>query len=446
MRNIRYYKTENEIEDMLVIYGLCRILKDSNLTYKFISKENHFLIIIEDDFKKEDLFLQELKEEFCWNINSNMNKSELSKQLEQANSYFDSELGKLNTILDDIEDEKILEKNNINALAIGSHFYTQSLRLQQAEKPLKIPEIIRHLSFLGFINSMNYYKNRNVEINALMISQKYVPIDEILKIDQRYTDKETGEQKLLTYLGKNTEIEIMAIMVLKASLQKQYLSDICEKIVFTQYNKAGNKPLPDKYYEVYIPKYSIELYEKFLKKISYSNENVDVKDATAKFIVFNRYRDFRNLIYVYSKQNEKIDIKHKEELMQTFNNKVQVIFNNGSIKKLGSRLNYLLYKKKGFQMLTKLYSVRNEKHLATVITDIIDNYKRYTERDKKIVKSLHALNQNELEEIINLVNDKEDARVCANAIIAYSRVFLDIPKNQEVKDEQEIEDDEEGTN
>lgn len=108
-----------------------------------------------------------------------------------------------------------------------------------------------------------------------------------------------------------------------------------------------------------------------------------------------------------------------------YSEKIKKIYHSEAVKEVSKRLKNLLQYKKGYEILTSLYSVSNEKRMMNVVSSIVDIYNR--EKNKNDIKYKYyysTINDIELLEIVDLLNDKEDAEIMAKAIIAYGKVYF----------------------
>lgn len=410
MREIKYYKTENEIEDICVVNGLCKILNDNNLDWSYTSKKSHYLIHCED-FDDEDLIYCDINFKDANNINLSCLRWK-DAQISETNIYFQNNVNKIIDLLNNKNSDEF-----VSAVSMGNYFYTQSIRLQTPKAETKVPLVIRRLSFLGHVHSVTMAENKKNQICFILLPKEDVEIKSIIKpVTKRIVNKD-GEEIYITRFRDDKEVEIMATCFIQTIIDLYYLKDKYKQIIIMPFTVSGNNVMPNKFYEVQIPIYSSDLCERLQKILYYSK--YDVKDITAKFILFNDYTTFTRLIEIYSKNEQTID--YREELITMYTNNVQRIFNNESVIKIGEKLNYLLYKKKGYELLTRLYTVSNEEQLVNIITGIIDEYQRYL--------NYSPLNQEEMNGIINLINTKTDARICSKAIIGNAKVFFNKNKN-----------------
>lgn len=429
--NFKVFKIDNEIESLCIANALSNILDFNEIDYMMYNKKSNITIETED-FDIEDLIFNPMIIEETYNVNSSMSMKNNEGQIKELNEFIENNLENIFYYYL-TQDNKYLSKEmikNVSAIGIGNYFHTLSIRATTSKKTLNIPTYIRHLSYLGWVKSVGYVNNGDIEITTLLIPKETDVIYKPFRFT--YKDKETGEVKNLTRMKGNSDILILAKQYLNTLLEYKFLSKNYKRIIVMSLTMAGNKPLSDKQYDLKIQNWSNDLLEKFLNNLNYSTVNYDVKDITSRYVLNPNYRNFRKLIRVYSKNDSMINKKYEEELLNMYSDKVKRIYNNEVVKKIGQGLNRLLYKKKGFEIQTKLYNVANEIHIQKCIREIVDEYYRE-------FKKYQLLTQEELLEIINLINDKKEAKICADALLSNAKVFIKF-KNEKNNEEELKED------
>ena len=407
MEEIKYYKTENEFEDICVVNGLCKILQDNDIEYYLIAKKSHYLIQAEN-FNNDELCFCDIDISDANNIHKGYIKYK-ERTIKELNEFFNSNI---NNVFNMIQDKKILSNKKEDCLLVGTHFYTKSFRIEKSNATLKTSEIIRNLAFFGHIYSTSMAENNNVQIISVLIPKNNEKIINIIKPVVKKVQKKDGTIINLTRLNDYKEVEVMATNYIQTVMEFFHHKHQYKKVLMMVLDLTGNNVMANKTYSIDMPEYSYYTYESLNQILSYT-KNYNVRDITAKFIIFKRYDIFSKLLKTYAQSEQKIG--NGEEIINMYGEQVQKIFNNKSIKKIGGKLNYLLYKNKGFDILTKLYYVNNTKMLVNVIRHIVDNYKRYI--------SHSAIDDVELQDIVNLIKTQSDAQICADAIISYARVF-----------------------
>lgn len=424
--NFKVFKTDNEIETLCIANALANTLDFNEINYMMYNKRANITIETED-FDIEDLIFNPMIIEETYNINSSMSMKNNEGQIKELNNFMENNLENIFYYYL-THDNKYLSKEmtrNVKATGIGNYFHTLSIRQINPIRPdaLKIPIYIRHLAYLGWAKSVGYINNGDIEITTLLSPKQTNTIYKPFRFT--YKDKETGEIKNLTRMKGDSDVLILAKQYLNTLLEYQFLNKSYEKIIVMSLTMAGNKPLSDKQYDLKIYNWSNNLLERFLNNLNYSTVNYDIKDITSKYILNPNYNNFRKLIQTYSKNDSMINKKHEEELLNMYSDKVKRIYNNEVVKKLGQGLNRLLYNKKGFEIQTKLYNVANEIHIQKCIREIIDEYYRNFK--------YQLLDHEELIEVINLINDKKEAKICSDALLANAKVFIKFKDEKENK-------------
>lgn len=417
-QQMKVYHSSNQIEDICTVTGLCELLVMNDIIFNVKKLEEYYLILYKN-FNYEDAMYIPIEEKHCYTCNSSLNKTEKLKSINGVNNFFQKNIT-LTLQYFSSNDEKLLKGiKKEGSICNGSFFNTKGVRASTTPKALEVNPIKRFTAFLGWISGTNYIRNDDVEINAIIIPKKF---DRVLRpFEYKYSDKETNKMK--TYCGKREKrSDIIMISEIYANTAAKYLSYLengegyeIESIIFMVLTKSGQKPLPNNCFKLPVYNWSKELYDKFSDILGRYYIDYDVRDITARFIFKPNLSNFHKLIHVFSKKNQLLELKFKEEIINMYNNDVQKIHNNITVQKLGKGLNYLLYKKRGFEILTRLYTVRNPESLAIRIREIEDRYVR--------LKANPIINNEELIDLINLINTQKEATICANAIISYARVF-----------------------
>jgi len=411
-------KTANDIEDICISYGICKILSDNRIKFKLKDNKSMYSIYTKEFDIQNDIFYNDFNIENVWNLNSGLNQKETVRALDDMNKFLSENI---HDILEHLLNGKVLNYKKESAKGIGNCFYSLGVRASTFGKTLEISPIKKYLSFLGWIYGCSYcYKEKSFEITAIL---KPYNTDEIAKpFNFSYVDKETGDKKILTKIKKASEINMMSILYIETLKKYKMLSDEYSNVIFMQNIIAGQKPLYDKTTNIKIYKLSQKYLDDLLKKLTWSNVSEDVKDITARYVLnIDKYKEFSKLIKIYSKDgNSKINNDFKGEILSMYNEMIKKIYNDETINKIGKGFNRLLRDNKGFEIQTKLYNVANEKHLVKVLKMIIDLYSRN-------YKSA-ILNNDELNKLINTIEDKEYAKICSDAILSIGKVFIIIKK------------------
>lgn len=433
-KELKVYHSSNTIQDICEVNGLCKLLEINDIEYELIKLEEYYLIKHED-FNYDEAEFFDIAEEDCYTCNSSLNKKEKLNSINGANDFLSKNISLVLKYYAEHNDKLLKGMKKEGSLCIGSFFNTKSIRASTSPGSFKVHSLKRSTAFLGWITSTTYITNDDVEINAILIPKK---TNRVLRPHEfTYTDKETNEIIKRVYFGKQSKkSDIIMLAEIYTNTTNEYLlyrnshNDVeIESIIFMMLTKAVQKPLPNRCFQLPIYNWSRDFYIKLGNILNYSFADYDVKDITARYILKPNLLNYHKLVQIYSKKEQLLEVKYKEDIINMYNNKVQKIHNNISVQKLGRGLSILLYNKKGFEILTRLYTVRTPESLAIRIREIEDTYAR--------VKSYALLNNEEHLELVNLINTNKDAVICANAIISFGRVFYEKKadeKNEESKE------------
>ena len=413
----KVHKTENEIEDICIAYGMCKILEDNNIQYR-LKDELSMFVIYTDEFNLEDLEWFGIEtDEISSFISSSFKKFEIDNNNVALNNFFEDKNNLVNTFKFYLgEETENFKPKKVKGIFIGTGFYTLGIRGGQDKKAYETLEQKRYLAFLGWVYTVSYCKNKSIETTILL---KPKDTDQLIRCFYlTYVDKKTGQIKNLTTLRDNTETEIESQIYLKTLKEYNNLKDNYSEVYFIRQTQAGNKPLANITYSIDVNTLSNCLIDEMLPKITFSNTDKDVKDVTSKFILdIKNYSKLSKVIRVYSKKNQKLSTKSLKELLEMQIERVQEIFGNESLKILGKGLKRLLDNKAGYEVQVALYNVRNTRSLLKAIRLELSVY---TKNYQKVL-----LNSNQLENIINSIKTNKEAEIFADVILGYSKVFFD---------------------
>lgn len=418
-------KTSNEIEDICIAYGLCKLLKDNELQFELHNLKSR-IVIETEDFEFEDLDYTTLTIEECRNVNSSMTQANIQSELNSLNPFMEENLIDIFQYFHTL-DIRYLNKQMIkkaDAIGVGNCYSTLGVRASQKEEKLKLPEYKRHLSFLGWVSGVSYIRNDNIEITSLLIPKNTDKIYNPFKFKNK-------NNETIVYLKDEKEVWLVARQYLETLREYNFIKENYKKIIFMQLTKAGKKPLADISFELPLYGWCSELIESFSKTLRYSTVEYNAKDITAKYIVKPNYINFSKLIKIYAKYNQKINSKFKEELLQMYSDRINDIYNNEIVIKLGAGLSKLFYyndkasqKKRNmcYEIQVQLLNVSSKYNLQRAIKGLIFEYER--------VKNTQLLNQEELLSVINLIKDNKESKICADALLAHSKVFINFDKQE----------------
>lgn len=426
MKTLSIIKTGNEIEDICITNGLASLLEMNDIGFTITQLKTKYKI--EADFEIDELEYLDIEFEDCRLINSTLSKRDIESQLKNMNDYFNNNFENVLKYYFTLDEKYIKKDKSMGCIQAGTGYYTLSIRASTNKKTQKTKEYKRHLAFLGFIKSVSYIKNDNIEINSILIPKQ---TNEILR---PYVfgkeDDETGEFKVWTSMKKLSDIELISRVYLETHRQYSYLKRDYEKIIYMTFIPAGNKPLFGKTFELNIKPWSSDLCYSLNFDLFSRNSSYDTKDTLARYISDDRYVNFNNLIKTYAIDNKLIDYKYKEEFVNMYNDKIKEIYNNESVNKLARAFNRLSYDGVGFEIQSKLNSVANTFHLQDALVQLGDTYKRNY--------NYCAIVDEEFKEVLSLIDNKKDAKIVANAILA-GKVFVKFnKKNKDDENTKEV--------
>lgn len=418
MFEFKVHKTANEIEDICVAYGVCKILNDNDIEFRLKDNKSMFSIYTEE-FELDELEYYDLEEENKpWNVSSYTNNGEYINKIIKLNKYMEDNLIDIfNYLLNRVE----LKSNKIAYTNLGNGYCSKSLSTPQGTT--KGEAYKYYLSIIGWVYGCSYINNKKIETTLLL---KPMDTNEIKKpYNITYIDKETGESKILTCVSGNSEINMIARLYCETMIKYSLVNTEYSEVILINSKMTSKKPFSQKTFGLNIyNNFSIDFYKEMLKPITWSKIPIDVENATSNYILnIDKYNSFSNLIRVYAKNNSFIKNKLKKEMLEMYSETVKEIYNNESITKIGKCLNRLLRDNKGHNAQIRLHSVANEKHLQSALKMILDEYKR--------CYNSYGLNSEDLLDVINMTNSKNKAKICADAIIAYSKVFIVNKKENE---------------
>lgn len=414
------YKTSNEIEDICISYGLCKLLEDNKISYELKDNKSMYIICTKE-FNLDDLEYFEVDEDEIWNLNSGLNKTEKLRNITNLNNFMKENLNVIMKYYLGKHVETVFK--NEDAIGIGNGFYSLGIRGSSSHKCLKVKSINKYLSMYGWFFGCSYCKTDDVELTTLL---KPINTSELrIPFNFSYIDKETGEIKRLIKLRAVSGVNLAARLYIETLMEQRMLIKNYESIIYIQNIPAGNKPLNDRTYCLKIYDLSYEYLDELLKKLTWSTVPKDSKEATARYIVsITRYNSFSDLIKVYSKDNQVLNYDFMKEILGMYSETIYKIYNNEVISKLGFGFNRLLRDDKGFAIQVMLYNVANEKHFFKAVRYILDLYSRNYNKSSLI-------NEDELKELTKLITNKEESKICADAVLALGKVFIKVKKKNE---------------
>lgn len=229
MNEIKYFKTENIIEDTCIMYGVCSILEDNQIEYELIRQKSAYLLKYEDF---EELNYLDYSKDEIKNVNRTLIKKEIGKVIEGTNDWLNENI---NNILDMINSELEYKHKTTPAIGLGNNFYTYSY-----SKSIKVEEFRRYLAILGYLkySTLAKYniseKSGNDDMDLLLIPKEYSVITNIINLRDKKIDDEGNLMEKSFYLPDHTSIEVEAIIYLKILLKLKRNRYDYEKVYITK--------------------------------------------------------------------------------------------------------------------------------------------------------------------------------------------------------------------
>lgn len=426
MKILHIIKTSNEIEDISIVYGLAYLLETSGFDYTIKQMKSKY--IIESDFEIEDVEWHPLELDDLNMLPSTTNKSNKLAGIRKMNDFFGrcgviSALFNYYITLDREYLKKAKITSNPRVSSVGSQFYTLGLRGGSKQDNANRPIHIKKLSYLGFSVSVSLIKNDSLEINSIIVP-KYA--EEILKpFTFGYTDKEEGIYKAITMSKGTSETELLLNVILETNMKYQYIKEDIEKIIIMTWTPAGNSPLANKTYDLKMKDWGLDTLYDLNSGLFRHRKNQRMLLTIANFVMDSDYKNFGELIEQYAINNSLLQEKHREDLIGGMDRKIQDVYKNEAIQKMGKGLNRLIYRQKGgYDSYSKLLSVANTADLQLAILTLGQEYSK--------AYNFSLVSQDELLDVIGLSDSSTLAKVIANAIMA-GRVFIDF--NKKTKEE-----------
>lgn len=400
-------KTSNQIEDICICYGICKILDDNEIDYTLEDFKSYYNIITQE-FMVEELEYNDIIDDNIWNINTTL-KGNVSSNINNMNKFISDNL--INIFTYYLSGELDIKFKYEPSISIGNVFYSLGMRASEKDKSLKINPIKKYLSLLGWIYGCTYCKNKEVEITAILKPQKTNSVKKPFNFS--YVDKESGDLKILTRLNGDLGINIQAKIYIETLLKYKMICDEYDKIIFSVATLGGNKPLPNKTFELKIKDYSEDLLEDLKKKITWDIFNVDIKRVISSYIINGNYNNFREVIRTCSKFKNVI---FNQKFLKELNSMYDDIYTNTIINKIGRGYKKLFDDNKGYPLQVELLNIKNKEKLFKCIRNIILKYKKYTQ--------YNLITEDEFKELVSLVDTDKKAEVCADTILTLGNLFI----------------------
>lgn len=456
----------NDIQELLISYGLFSILLDMNYEFPVTlkRKKGAYIIDLEEEVETEDIIvIPTEKDTDIKNLRFNkmVNVSEFETHVtklfgtpdefgDYTGGFFTSEDNTISNIFSYYAtfDEQYIKRFNKDGGSYLTGVYTgKGIRNAKGADGYSLRQHVICISMLGYYRTTSCIK---VGKKGSQITWLAIPSEKGLKYINKwnpyiYPDKETGELKLASTINNISETVTSAALKVQLQLEISMTENLED--FYGYYELAvvptSNKPLNDKVKIVTWMKASEKLLVEVSKLLSYSDISKDVKEAVAKFINnTNNYKNYSGMVQILAKKSKYpvLEIKETKEIAKMVNK--QNLLELKAIQDYAVMLNEFMYRDMGigYQSQRELMSVSNSSKLLAALSNMNVLYARrykHFEVDEVSVKELYTL-------VLDGTN--QISKDVANAILLLSTVktedYIRRVENNRLKREkaQEIED------
>lgn len=456
----------NDIQELLISYGLFSILLDMNYGFDVTlkRKKGAYIIDLEEEVETEDIIViptekdTEIKN---MRLNKMVNLSEFKNHVtklygtpdefgEYRGGFLTCEDGCLSNIFNyyatlDVQHIKNFKNDGGNYLT--GVYNGKGIRNTNSAGGFLMPVQEILISMLGYYRTTSCIK---VGKNGSQITWLAIPSEKGLKYINKwnpyiYADKETGELKLASTISNVSETITSASLKVKLQLEISMSENLEDFYGYYELNvvPTKNKPLNDKVNIITWLKASEKLLVELSKILNYSDTSVDVKEAVAKFInTTDSSKNYSEMVQILAKKSKYpvLEIKETKEIAKMVNK--QNLLELKAIQDYAVMLNEFMYRDMGigYQSQRELMSVSNSSKLLAALSNMSVLYARrykHFEVDEVSVKELYSF---------VLEENNQTAKDVANSILLLSTVkteaYLIRVENNRLKREkaQEIED------
>lgn len=423
MYNFKIDKTENDIFDICISYGICSILEFNDIEYTLKSQTNSYIIITEE-FDVSELIFEDLKVEEGWkytNINQGLNIPEYHKNAVEINLYVNENLE--NIFNHYLGIERVNKK--VSSIELGNRYYSYGIREKKLPSNVKVNICDKYMSFIGYIKCASLIKNKSNEIVALAIPSN---TNELIKpLFYYYKNKETGEQvQINEFSSIKSQNSLKAKIYLDLISRNKLICNEYSNVYMMEYIKGSNKPLPSKTELFKFNNINGGLVGYLQSIISIRDDKyADLIEYTSRFVLnMSNTIMLNKLIKSMASVDYKIKYEYIEELIKMQKDYVKEIYNNNSIKNLGNKLGIMLSNKKGYNTKASLYNVKNINYLQKSLNSLTDEWERFSDKSR--------INIDDIVTILNRCANSKMCEVCATAILTYA---ISYKKKEEVVNE-----------
>lgn len=432
----------NDIQELLISYGLFSILLDMNYEFPVTlkRKKGAYIIDLEEEVETEDIIVIPTEKDtdieklnFNQMINQRSFNTHVAKLYGSPDEFGDfiggfltsddNTIDKIFSYYATLDDEHIKSFKNEKSTFVNGVYTGLGVRGLNSPVPEQMKTFKTRLSILGYYRATSFtaLSDNGNEFTWLAIpSEKGI---EYLNKWHPYTkiDKETGEIVLSYFLGSTSETITSATLKVKLQLEISMSENLEDFYGFYEIQvapTASTKPLNDKVKEVTWLQFSENLLVEFNKLLNYSTTNIDVKNSVASFITLLTPKSYTNMIQIIAKKSSYplFLLGEAKEIAKMVNK--ENLLELKAIKDYAYMLNQFMYKDKGigYQVQRELLSVNNQSKLMSALTSMNVRYKRkydFFGVEETSVKELYDLTLN---------GNNQLCKDVANAILLLSTV------------------------
>lgn len=433
-------RTSNDIQELLISYGLFSILLDMNYDFDVTlkRKKGAYIIDLDEEIETEDIVV--IPTEMDTDIenlkfNGMVNKSEFNAQIKNMfgtpddfgdyiGGFLTSEDNTLSNIFSyyaTLEDEYIINFKNKDGMYINGIYTGKGVRDFKQPKGIILRAHECYLSMLGYYRSTSFVSLANNDNEITWLS---VPSSKGINYLNKwhpymYVDKETGEIIPSYYLGSTGVSVTTALLKVKLQLEISILESIDGFDGYYEFQVAPtrNKPLNDKVQFISWLKGSEGLLSTLNKQLSYTTKEYDLKESIGFFTNKISNQNFTNMVNNLIKSGFNVfTINEIEEICKMVNKnellEVQAIQDYAKM----IRRFMIKFKGDGYNAQKNLMSANNETKLLAALSQMnVMYFRRY---------AMYRVKESSLKELFTdiLGSGQYSVKDVVNAILLLSTV------------------------
>ena len=444
MNELIIEKRHNEVMDLSIAYGLLHILNFNEIKATLHNYKSAF-VIRHEEFDPNGVFLFQQEEFNFGKFLNRSNQENLIKTLfdnpaENTNSELLQEgvfEGIINYYSTDISKREGLKlPNKLHGLTgvsiIGTWYGGKGQRSSSANSTgYRAIKFERFLAELGFITTASFLSIEGDDFLVWMAQPSQLGVSENKRFEQSYSDKETGEVKVLNFIRADNVESVITEQLLNIQY-KIYSDNLVENydgMLFLQGWNNGNTGSPDKVRLLDWYPFSDDTLiqtEQFLNPYSNDKKN-ELRYQLAKWLLTRTKQSFHEFVQVVAKDGRKINTKNREDYLYMAN--LGALHTNRGITVVGRRLNGLLFDKRGYTTLVDLMDVHSKPDLLNVVSEMSVVYNKATKGQ------FNMWSDEEYASFLEVINDETyTAKDIASAILLHSQTY---PANATKKEDVE---------